>query len=86
MILLVCGVYIIVMTKILLILAFIALTALSGCVAGKFDAKFPDGSTVSGVYIRIGDNKVTIKPGEFNQESEGKVPSGIIALLGELFK
>ncbi len=86
MILLVCAVYIIVMTKILLILAFIALAGLSGCVAGKFDAKLPDGSTVSGVYVRIGDNKVTIKAGEINQESKGEVPSGLLSLLAELLK
>lgn len=51
-----------------------------------FDATLPDGSKVSGWYIRGGDQKIIVKDGEFNQQSSGDVPSGLLGLVLGLFE
>ena len=70
---------------IVLIMLFVALTGLSGCVLGDADLTLPDGTKVSVFYVRVGDQSVILKDGEIVQKSEGKAPSGFLAMLAELF-
>ena len=66
--------------KSLILLTLLLLTT-SGCVVGYGKA-----DDVSFFYARIGDQKLVVKDGEINQSSDGKAPSGFLAMLAELFK